>query len=106
MRSYKKLVRDLIPDIIKSNGEEPTTKILDDTEYKFELEKKLVEECNEVLGTKNSEERMEELADVVEVIRSLAGVEGKSFEDVLDIAKKKRDKRGGFEQKIFLEEVK
>lgn len=59
MRSYKKLVRDLIPDIIKGNGEEPITRILDDVEYKLELEKKLVEECNEVLSTDMSEERLE-----------------------------------------------
>lgn len=36
---YEKLVRDKIPDIIKSNGEEPIIKILNDEEYKIELEK-------------------------------------------------------------------
>jgi len=47
--SYKKLVRDNIPDIIKNNGEIPITRILSNGEYKFELEKKLLEECNEVI---------------------------------------------------------
>ena len=37
---YNKLVRDKIPDIIKNNGEEPITRILNYEEYKKELEKK------------------------------------------------------------------
>lgn len=37
--SYNKLVRDNIPDIIKNNGEIPITRILNDDEYKIELEK-------------------------------------------------------------------
>ena len=38
---YNKLVRDLIPDIIESKGESCTTRILDDSEYLAELNKKL-----------------------------------------------------------------
>ncbi len=40
-RVYNKLVRDNIPNIIVGNGEEPITRILNDKEYKEELEKKL-----------------------------------------------------------------
>ena len=45
---FNKLVRDKIPEIIKNNNEEPITRILNDEEYKIELEKKLLEEYNEV----------------------------------------------------------
>lgn len=41
---YNKLVRDKIPNIIESNGEIPITKVLNEIEYKKELEKKLYEE--------------------------------------------------------------
>ena len=44
IKNYNKLVRDNIPDIIKNNGGEPIIRILDDSEYKSELEKKLYEE--------------------------------------------------------------
>ena len=33
MKTYKKLVRDKIPDIILKEGSLPTTRILDDKEY-------------------------------------------------------------------------
>lgn len=102
--SYNKLVRDKIPEIIRANGEEPITSILSDEEYKIELEKKLMEEYNEVLGA-SGEERIEELADMLEVMTSLAELENKSLDDILNVADQKREKRGGFKEKIYLKSV-
>ena len=48
---------------------------------------------------------MEELADMLEIIRALAKLEGKTLQDVIEIADKKNEKRGAFEKKIFLEKV-
>ena len=53
---YNKLVRDNIPNIIKNDGYECITKILDDKEFKNELYKKLLEEADEVINSKNKEE--------------------------------------------------
>ena len=39
-RIYNKLVRDKIPNIIKEKGETPVVRVLDEVEYKNELEKK------------------------------------------------------------------
>lgn len=102
---YNKLVRDNIPEIIVGNGGTPFTRILAESEYKAELEKKLDEEYHEVLGTTTSEERIEELADMVEIIDALARLEGKSLDDVVEVQKQKRFKRGGFAKRIFLEKV-
>lgn len=44
MKTYNKLVRDKIPDIIKADNRRPNFRILDEDEYKKELNKKLVEE--------------------------------------------------------------
>lgn len=103
-RIYNKLVRDNIPDIITSNKETPVTRILNEDEYKKALEEKLVEEQEEVLSSSGSE-RCEELADMVEVIRSMAKLEGMSLEEIVAIADDKKDKRGGFEGRIYLEKV-
>ena len=101
---YKKLVRDRIPEIIKANGEKPITRVLDNKEYKEELEKKLYEEYLEVLDAEG-ENRIEELADMLEVMEALADVENKTLEDVLSVKAKKQEKRGAFKDKIYLEGV-
>lgn len=104
-RVFNKLVRDNIPDKIASNGEEAITRILDDDEYKIELYKKLLEEADEVISSKDSVETMEELADVLEILKSIAELHGKTIDDILEIADQKRSKRGGFEKRIFLEKT-
>ena len=101
---YKKLVRDKIPEIILSKGETPITRILSDEEYKVELEKKLSEEYEEVLEA-SGDSRIEELADMLEVMEALANVENKTLEDVIKVKGIKKEKRGGFKDKIYLEGV-
>ena len=103
-RIYNKLVRDNIPNIIESKGETPITRILDNNIYKVELEKKLNEEYHEVLEA-SGDDRIEELADMLEIMRALAKLEGKTLQDVIDCADKKNEKRGAFKEKIFLEKV-
>lgn len=97
--SYNKLVRDKIPEIIEKNKEKPIIKILNDKEYKEELEKKLKEELEEVLKEEN---KIEELADMLEVIEALAKLENKTLNDVLKIKEEKKQKRGSFDKKIYL----
>jgi predicted house-cleaning noncanonical NTP pyrophosphatase (MazG superfamily) len=98
---YNKLVRDKIPEIILSHGEEPITRILSDDEHLSMLNAKLLEEIKEYLECFE----FEELADILEVIRGIAKTRGKTLEDIMSIMDEKRVKRGGFDEKIFLIEV-
>ena len=102
---YNKLVRDKIPEIIENDGETPVVRVLNDNEYKKELEKKLKEEYEEVLLAKDKKERLEELADMLEVIRTLALLEDEDIQSVINIMDKKREKIGGLTKKLFLEKT-
>ena len=101
MPIYNKLVRDRIPEIIIKAGKEPITSVLTDEEYIKMQDKKLNEECAEYQADKN----IEELADMLEVIIAITKVRGYSLNELERIRAEKADKRGGFEQKIFLKEV-
>jgi predicted house-cleaning noncanonical NTP pyrophosphatase (MazG superfamily) len=99
--SYGKLVRDKIVDIIRKNGETPKYHTLNDEEYLKELHKKVFEEANEFV----EEDSLEELADLLEVVYAIAKHKKINMEEVEKIRLKKREKRGGFEDKIYLETV-
>lgn len=102
---FNKLVRDKIPNKIESNGEVAITRFLSDDEYKNELYKKLLEESHEVINSQGGEDTLEELADVLEVLKAIAELNDKKLDDVVEVAKQKRLKRGGFEKRIFLEKT-
>jgi predicted house-cleaning noncanonical NTP pyrophosphatase (MazG superfamily) len=101
---YHKLVRDGIPRIIEADGGQPVTCVLDQAGYLAALRAKLVEEAEEARSAPDRQLRSE-LADVLEVLRALAAAHGMSWEDVVAEAARKRDERGGFDQRTFLEYV-
>ncbi|WP_026575702.1 nucleoside triphosphate pyrophosphohydrolase [Bacillus sp. UNC438CL73TsuS30] len=105
MPTYNKLVRDRIPEIIDNTGKTFSTKTLNNDEYITELRKKSFEELEEYMNTNNNEDAIEELADLLEIIHSLAEYHGASIEKVEEVRQKKAEKRGGFKEKIFLIEV-
>ncbi len=101
---YHKLVRDGIPRIIEAGGGQPVTRVLDQAGYLTALRAKLVEEAEEA-QTASGRQLRSELADVLEILQALAAAHGMSWEDVVAEAARKRDERGGFGQRIFLEYV-
>ncbi|CRK83019.1 nucleoside triphosphate pyrophosphohydrolase [Neobacillus massiliamazoniensis] len=105
MPVYNKLVRDLIPQVIESTGKHFSTRILNNEEYIKELKNKSFEELEEYIKADNDKDAIEELADLLEIIHTLAECHGASFEKVEEVRQKKVEKRGGFKEKIFLIEV-
>ena len=101
---YHKLVRDGIPRIIEAGGGQPVTRVLDQAGYLVALRAKLLEEAEEARSAPDRQLRSE-LADVLEVLRALAAAHDMSWEDVVAEAARKRDERGGFDERIFLEYV-
>lgn len=96
-----KLVRDKIPEIIKSSGKKPATRIADEQEYLKLLLNKLQEEVEEFRESLSKEE----LADVYEVIDAIISNLNWDHNEIKQIQKEKREKRGGFSKKIILESV-
>ena len=107
MQIYNKLVRDNIDDIINTNGknEQAFVRILNNEEYKQELLKKLHEEFNELLEALNSgikDNIIEESSDLIEVIRA---INDDNLEEILLKMEEKRNQKGGFVKRKYLEKV-
>ena len=98
---YNKLVRDRIPEIIEASGKSCVTDILSDEAYLRVLDAKLDEELAEY----HSDQNIEELADLLEVIYAAAMARGYTLEQLESVRAAKAEKRGAFANKILLKEV-
>ncbi len=98
---YQKLVRDRIPEIIEADGKTCVIETLSDSRYLEMLDAKLAEELAEYQGSKS----LEELADLLEVMRAVVQARGWTWEQLEQVRQEKSAQRGGFEKKILLKEV-
>lgn len=100
--TYNKLVRDKIPENINSeSGRKSKYRILNDKEYLNELNKKVIEEANEFI----EENSIEELGDLMEVINAIMQFKNYKTEELYKVMKEKADKKGAFNNRIYLEYV-
>lgn len=97
---YNKLVRDMIPEIIRKKGGTPVTHIADEKEYWEKLKEKLIEELEEF----KKDESPEEFADLLEVIEAIANYKKFDRGEVEKIREKKAGERGRFKERIILDE--
>ena len=100
-KTYHKLVRDRIPEIIEASGKTFTWETLSDEAYLQLLDEKLNEELAEYQESKSPEE----LADLLEVMGAVVAARGWTWDELTALRKEKRRRRGGFSKKILLKEV-
>jgi predicted house-cleaning noncanonical NTP pyrophosphatase (MazG superfamily) len=99
---FNKLVRDLVPGVIRERGERVTIARLDEEALVRALREKLVEEAYELLDTKDVGAVIAELADIKEVTESLLRRLKASKQRLDEQQKKKRSEMGGFEKGVVL----
>src|SRR5437879_587702 len=97
-KTYDKLVRDRIPEIIRKAGGACQTTTMVDEEYRAALLAKLVEEAQEAAGA-GADELITELADLLEVTEATISAHGLSREAVEGERQRRRLERGGFEER-------
>lgn len=96
---HNKLVRDKIPELIKSTGRKVKIRtIFDDEEFLFFLSKKLIEESTEF----STNYAIEELADILEIVQTILDIKGETFSSLDLLRKEKKNKRGGFQSRTIL----
>ena len=98
---YQKLVRDRIPEIIEADGKTCVTETLSDSRYLEMLDAKLAEELAEYRESKS----LEELADLLEVMKAVVQARGWTWGQLEQVRQEKAVQRGGSEKKILLKEV-
>ncbi len=98
---HNKLIRDKIPQIIEKSNESYEVRVMGEKEFEKELKKKLIEEARELTTTEN-DDLVNEMADVLELLKSIANYYKIDFKLVEEKQVKKKEERGGFEKKLFL----
>lgn len=103
-RKFKqnKLWRDKAIELMKQLGSIIHWHTLDDKAFEHELKIKLREETEEVCLAQDQPHRLEELADLLEVIHAFCELYQTSFEDLLAIQQAKKQHRGGFSARRFV----
>ncbi len=119
---WNKLVRDKVPHICHGQGLITVTRGLGDREYLKELRRKVREEKAEYRAAVETQDRLEELADILEVTVAIRNVLGEinavkrlilfirkereklsvSVAHLEQVRKKKANERGAFNDRIFL----
>jgi predicted house-cleaning noncanonical NTP pyrophosphatase (MazG superfamily) len=107
MRKFRveKLVRDKILDnIYKNKLAKADYKILNDREFLVELKKKFYEELEEFdpTDTENAKNELVDLQLLIDYFKKILDIKK---EELKLISKKKNEKAGGFDKKIFLKTV-
>lgn len=100
-----KLARDKTLQNFKESHITTTHRIVAGKELVEALNKKILEEAREVTETTDRKEIISELADILEVINGLCKAHAISHEEIEAVRTSIHNKRGGFENGLFLEAI-
>ena len=104
-QAFYKLVRDKIPILIQSKGENVNTISITPEQTLELIKQKIIEEALEFFWETGNDNLMEELADIYELIRSASKIFDVNIDEIKAIADNKREKKGGFDSGVYLLET-
>ena len=93
-----KLIRDHTPDLLPNS----TRPAYNHEEFLLLLRLKLVEEASEVAASTSTEEFISEMADLWEVFQENLKWKHVSLEMIIQVARAKKDKKGGYDERKVL----
>lgn len=103
LKVFDKLVRDGIPEIIKSQGRIAFYHVAGSAEFIRALKAKLIEEASELKEAKTRKDILEELVDVTQVCEDLMRFFKITNEELHKKRIAKKKKKGGFDKRLILE---
>ncbi len=106
----KKLVRNNIPNAIRTSGYDPKYRVLKANERSAALAHKIVEEANELkeaifAQSGEKDDILEEMSDVCEVLDALLVHLKLSQQELLRARHEKNSVKGNFSKFIFVDEI-
>jgi predicted house-cleaning noncanonical NTP pyrophosphatase (MazG superfamily) len=102
VKQYNKLVRDLVPGILRASGHKLVTRTLVGKDLMDALRAKIDEEAAEYDAAIDDEHAAMELADLLEVVMALARRRGFSEARIEELRAAKVAQRGTFDRAVFL----
>lgn len=102
---YDKLVRNNIPEIIEKTGKKCIVKAAAGDEINTYLHKKFIEEVEELCNATTKEDQIEEMADILSVLREFCRINKLLFADAVYKQLAKDTEKGDFSKHIILIEV-
>lgn len=103
---FDKLVRDKVVTRMKAIGAVVKLKnIASDTQLDYYCRKKIVEEALELSEANSASDKLEELADLLEVIESYIKIVSIDEQELKKIKDHKNKERGGFKEAIIIQDV-
>lgn len=100
---HQRLIRDNAPNKMREAGVAFETRQLDETEFKGELLKKVVEEAGELGACETRPSLLGELADLLAVLDQVQKTFGITDAELREARAVNAQEKGGFRERFFLE---